>query len=165
MKDRIAKIMKMENMSQQDFAAALEISPSTLSSIFNDRTQPSLTIVNKIHERFPDISLKWLLDGTEPVYEHTSSSISGLHDDSNLFSDISSGTISDSGNRNNGEYSKTADSASSSSASGSTTAIVPERIIEKVKYIDKPIRRITEINVYFDDGTYEVFVPRKKENP
>ena len=28
---------------------------------------------------------------------------------------------------------------------------------EVVKYIDKPQRRITEIRIFFDDGTYEVF--------
>ena len=28
---------------------------------------------------------------------------------------------------------------------------------EVVKYIDKPQRKITEIRVFFDDGTYEVF--------
>lgn len=28
---------------------------------------------------------------------------------------------------------------------------------EVVKYIDKPQRKITEIRIFFDDGTYEVF--------
>lgn len=30
-------------------------------------------------------------------------------------------------------------------------------IHEVVKYIDKPQRKITEIRVFFDDGTYETF--------
>jgi hypothetical protein len=28
---------------------------------------------------------------------------------------------------------------------------------EVVKYLDKPQRRITEIRVFYDDGTYETF--------
>ena len=30
-------------------------------------------------------------------------------------------------------------------------------IREVVKYVDKPQRRITEIRIFFDDGTYETF--------
>ena len=30
-------------------------------------------------------------------------------------------------------------------------------IKETIKYIDKPQRKITEIRIFFDDGTYEVF--------
>ena len=31
----------------------------------------------------------------------------------------------------------------------------------EVKYIDKPQRRITEIRIFFDDQTWETFVPKK----
>lgn len=159
MKDRIAQIMKRENMTQQDFAAALDISPSTLSSIFNDRTQPSLTIVYKIHERFPAINMMWLLYGQGDMYNAADGDkqTSKTSDSSNARKlpasqdGISSGSVAAS---SPGLF----DMASQSSA-----APVTERVIEKVKYIDKPPRRITEINVYFDDGTYEVFVPRKKD--
>ncbi|HIU89329.1 MAG TPA: helix-turn-helix transcriptional regulator, partial [Candidatus Caccomonas pullistercoris] len=37
MKDRIRKIMELANLSQQEFAARLEMSPASLSSIFNGR--------------------------------------------------------------------------------------------------------------------------------
>jgi hypothetical protein len=30
-----------------------------------------------------------------------------------------------------------------------------------VKYIDKPQRNITEIRIFFDDQTWETFVPKK----
>lgn len=160
MKDRIAQIMKSEQMTQQDFAAALDISPSTLSSIFNDRTQPSLTIVNKIHERFPGISLTWLLYGNGDMYEATGKEQPQPETVSTPSTPENSPASQD--NRPSG--------STPSSSLGlfdgmpeKTGTPVTERVIEKVKYIDKPPRRITEINVYFDDGTYEVFVPRKKE--
>lgn len=159
MKDRIAQIMKRENMTQQDFAAALDISPSTLSSIFNDRTQPSLTIVYKIHDRFPAINMMWLLYGQGDMYN------SG--DNNKKDTDISGV----SGDRQ-AEVPQNGNASGNGSASSPGLFDMPpqkpstpltERVIEKVKYIDKPPRRITEINVYFDDGTYEVFVPRRKE--
>jgi hypothetical protein len=33
---------------------------------------------------------------------------------------------------------------------------------QEVKIIDKPQRRITEIRVFYDDQTWETFVPQKK---
>jgi len=33
---------------------------------------------------------------------------------------------------------------------------------EEVKIIDKPARRVTEIRIYYDDQTWESFVPSKK---
>lgn len=155
MKERIAQIMKSENMTQQDFASAIDISPSTLSSIFNERTQPSLAIVYKIHERFPNINLTWLLYGTGEMYERRDlqsednasvSSESAIKKDANSVSPTMGGTNDLFG------------SMGKKQVEPST-----EKVIEKVKYIDKPLRRITEINVYFDDGTYEVFVPRRKD--
>ena len=32
---------------------------------------------------------------------------------------------------------------------------------ENVKYIDKPQRKITEIRIFYDDQTWETFVPKK----
>lgn len=143
MKDRIAQIMKSEKMTQQDFAAALDISPSTLSSIFNERTQPSLTIVYKILERFPNINIDWLLNGRGEMYKTPETTTASPENDgtSGIKAPLDLFGNSDENNE-----------------------IPPkDRIVERVKYIDKPQRRITEISVYFDDGTYEVFVPRKRE--
>ena len=33
---------------------------------------------------------------------------------------------------------------------------------EEVKTVDKPVRHVTEIRVYYDDQTWESFVPAKK---
>ena len=33
---------------------------------------------------------------------------------------------------------------------------------EEIKNIDKPARRVTEIRVFYDDQTWESFVPAKK---
>ena len=48
MKDRIKQIMDSQQMSQQSFAAFLDISPATLSSIFTGRTKPTLSTVEAI---------------------------------------------------------------------------------------------------------------------
>ena len=38
----------------------------------------------------------------------------------------------------------------------------PEIAREEMKIIDKQPRKVTEIRVYYDDQTYETFVPAKK---
>lgn len=159
MKDRIVQIMKSENMTQQDFAAALDISPSTLSSIFNDRTQPSLAIVNKIHDRFPNVNLMWLLYGQGEMYMTADTNGQPFVSPLSRASDDLSGAL----NKDRSVSDNTSSLDLFEVSQKNPVPSVPERVIERVKYIDKPSRRITEINVYFDDGTYEVFVPRKKD--
>ena len=38
----------------------------------------------------------------------------------------------------------------------------PEYVREEIRLVDKEPRRVTEIRVYYDDQTYETFVPAKK---
>ena len=136
MKDRIYQLMKYQGMSQKEFAATLCIAEGTLSGIFTGRTKPSNNIVNAIHECFPHISINWLMFGEGEM----------LLDDA---------------------PSQTQDAASAQAdlfASGappsfdvvSPSSPVPQ-IQEVVKYIDKPQRKITEIRVFYDDGTFETF--------
>ena len=39
MKDRIRKVMESQNMTQQEFADFVHISPASLSSVFTGRTR------------------------------------------------------------------------------------------------------------------------------
>ena len=64
MKDRIKQIMDSQHMTQQEFAAFVGIAPATLSNIFNDKTRPSLNIVEAIKKKIPDINTDWLMFGS-----------------------------------------------------------------------------------------------------
>jgi transcriptional regulator with XRE-family HTH domain len=59
MKDRVRQVMTWAKLSQQDFATYLEISPASLSSIFNGRTNPTNNHVQAIHRAFPEINVNW----------------------------------------------------------------------------------------------------------
>lgn len=67
MKDRIRQIMEAKHLTQQNFASLIGISTASLSSIFNDRTKPTLNTVGAIKNTFPDISTDWLLYGIGPM--------------------------------------------------------------------------------------------------
>ena len=60
--------MESQHMTQQVFAEFLGMAPATLSGIFNDRTRPTLNVVEAIKKKFPDISTDWLMFGKEPMY-------------------------------------------------------------------------------------------------
>jgi transcriptional regulator with XRE-family HTH domain len=163
MKDRIHKIMEKTQMTQQDFAAKLGISPASLSSIFNGRTNPSNNQVQAIHRCFPEININWLMFGEGDMYEPTPGTAPPTSQEASL-TPLSDGTLPL-------NFKEVADLNSSDSPQFRIQNSMPtpptqrteakEVIHETIKYIDKPQRKITEIRVFFDDGTYETFSAQK----
>ena len=68
MKDRIRKVMESQQMTQQEFADFIHISPASLSSIFTGRTRPTIATVEAIKKSLPDVSTEWLLFGVGDMY-------------------------------------------------------------------------------------------------
>ena len=154
MKDRIRHIMESQHMTQQVFAQFINIAPATLSGIFNGRTNPSLNIVQAIKNSLPSISTDWLLFGTGPMYIDQKTD-EGAAPSSNAPS--SSEQILDF------DFNSSTP-ATTSGTSSARPAMLPNvrrpdpYIINKV---EKPQRQITEIRIFFDDQTWESFVPKK----
>jgi transcriptional regulator with XRE-family HTH domain len=65
---RIEKIMEAENLSSGIFAGQIGVQNSTLSHILNNRNKPSLDVLKKILQRYPEISSDWLILGQGPMY-------------------------------------------------------------------------------------------------
>ena len=42
-----------------------------------------------------------------------------------------------------------------------TENVAKEVVKQEIRYIEKPVRKITEIRIFFDDNTYETFRPEK----
>ena len=154
MKERITKIMQKEEMSSVQFAEKIEISPSSLSHILNGRNKPSLEVVMKIHKACSYVNLPWLLYGegemeelaNDPILEDSTISGVMMLGESPLFA---SNGAEDCENRKEMEL--------------RTPVYAPKEIVrEEVKYIEKPARKITEIRIFFDNGTYETFRPDKQ---
>ena len=158
MKDRIRQIMESQHMTQQVFADYIQQSPATLSSIFNGRTRPTLNIVEAIKKKIPNISTDWLMFGAGEMYlpqnevsdqeENASNGPFQIQNPVLDFDAIPSPTPQ------NGVQQL------SNSNSVRNTRLDLER--QEVKTLDKPQRRITEIRVFYDDQTWETFVPQKK---
>ena len=144
-------------MTQREFAAALGISPSSLSSIYNGHTSPTNNHVQAIHRRFPDNNIEWLLFGEGDMVSQGGEAAA----------------TAETGAQNSGESVRpssgeeplvTSTPDGYSIQSPAQDGVIPGQVIirETVKYVDKPQRRITEIRVFYDDGTFDTF-PGKRE--
>ncbi len=67
-KDKIEKIMQIENLNSAQFAAEIGIQGSTLSHILNGRNNPSLDVLKKILNRFRTINPEWLILDAGTMY-------------------------------------------------------------------------------------------------
>lgn len=183
MKERIRQLMEAQHMNQQTFAKFTNISSASLSSIFTGRTRPTMNHVLAIMSSFPNVNPIWLLKGeggmmlTDTSASHTENENSTLFDAiedaavEGTSSNINDGVNTDkvavdmplfdtvskpysvhpsvlppvSSRNSGGKYSKT----------GGISGIHPVSTGSEV-------RKITEIRVFFDDQTWESFVPKNK---
>lgn len=147
-KDRIKLIMERENRTPGAFAESIGIQQSTLSHILNGRNNPSLDVIMKIHQRYNDIKLEWLLYGQgdmsgqqAPAFPTSSDYIPSLFDEN---PEITSNEPSEAKNRKE-------------MALGMPKNDTKEIVKQEIRYIERPPRKITEIRIFFDDNTYETF--------
>ena len=154
MKDRIRQIMEGQHMTQKTFASFIGVSEGLLSSVFNGRTRPTLNIVEAIKNSFPAINTEWLMFGKGSMFSDTKdvddnqsvTPVSGLKEGDLGLSAVD--TLPQPGRRD----------AAFQQSVGNT----PNNQAKfDVKILDKPQRRITEIRVFYDDQTWESFVPKK----
>ena len=138
MKDRIKRIMEEQHMSQQVFADFIGLSPATLSSM-----------VEAIKNKLPAISTDWLLMGIGNMYVSTPSDVEDVTHNSP------------------GEPMLDFDQPFNEHPTGSFSQGVRNTPLDNnpqtLKIIDKDPRKVTEIRVYYDDQTYETFVPMKSK--
>lgn len=67
MKTRLQYIVKNEGLTNQRFATEIGISPAAVTHILSGRNNPSLEIIAKIANRYPNYSLRWLILGELPI--------------------------------------------------------------------------------------------------
>ena len=149
MKDRIRLLMESQNMTQQTFAQFIEMSPASLSSIFNGRTKPTLNTVEAIRKKIPNISLEWLMFGKEPMYLEETMEKSSENPSQGDFGDLFS---------QSDQETSPSPGVTTSKNLGVIQISSPK---EEVKPVEKVMRQITEIRVFFDDQTYESFTAKK----
>ena len=149
-------------MTQQVFAEFLGQSPATLSSIFNDRTRPTLNIVEAIKKKIPNISTDWLMFGSGDMYLPQNPSLEGAHNQTETGSDNHTQIQNPMLDFESTPSPTPQNAAPAPQNINSVKSTHPEILREELKIVDKPQRRVQEIRVFYDDQTWETFVPAKK---
>lgn len=211
---RFKKIMSRERLPTVGvFADNIGVQQSTISHILNARNMPSMDLLTKIYERYPDLRLEWLLYGkgnmsihdeatnnngaedsvfTEPLFTGQRSNNSNAYNP-NAYGNSNAGSSTNAHSNSNvhnanantnvnaeertiriekGGVNPEKQGVNSSGVSGvsekrkemmvnSTENAPKETVIQEIRYIEKPSRKITEIRIFFDDNTYEIFKSEK----
>lgn len=183
MKERIREIMESEDYTPARFADTLDIGRAIVSHILNGRNNPSLDVISRILEAFPAINPDWLLFGTGNMYRGDnagnkpsaetleSQDVSSTEKTSfDLFSqpqtviqnekqctythpivEREAQPVSNTSQLENRE------SREDAQLGANTASTSTEIIREKVVYKTLPDRKISQIIIYYDDNTFEVF--------
>ena len=145
MEERIRLIMESQGMNQQMFSDTTGIAPASLSNIFNGRTRATNNHTNALHRAFPNLNINWLLFGEGEMFGRPVSSVqteplsSKVAPQRKLAEGEQQGLFSEE----------------------------PKQTVSPVRERDAPpqplrtpapkMRKIAEIRVFYDDGTFEAF--------
>ena len=154
-KERIEYIVNESKLTYVEFSARTGISPATLSHITSGRSKPTLQIMRGILSGFPEINPNWMFLGVGDIYLSQTSATSQNAEKSNeaqsgvrdLFSGLEvTPKVGLSEQNNTGRV-------HSSMPQLDVTSVIKQT----VEAMQRPERKITEVRIFFDDGTYEAF--------
>ena len=184
MRERIKEIIEREGMGQGQFADFIGVNRPTLSHILAGRNNPSMEVVMKIHQKFPKINVLWLLDGLgsyegDAVADYPDGVLTEDQvvdsDGMSPYERIEHSHVSSSAPSSDqpqsrfyqGElFAENPVFASESTGVSKNRKEIPLQTPQKAPYLSdtqleyakKSLqRKIVEIKIFYDDGTYETF--------
>lgn len=154
-KERIEYIIKDMGMTNVDFASRTGIAPATLSHITSGRSKPTLAILRGIIDGFPDLSPEWVLMGTGPIYKDSKQTKDNTTDGGQaveMQNDLFSANY-DTVNKNRQKQ----ESVQAPVQGPSVEDVVRTTMAAMTGVAQAQPRKVVEIRIFFDDGTYQEF--------
>ena len=141
--------MDREKLTAGAFAESIGVAQATISHILGPRNKyPSTEVILRLHQRYNDINLEWLLTGKGNMSNDPDSPEKGELDYP-LFAESAE-------NPSNG----TEERENRKEIALEMPQNAPKEIVkQEIIYKERPPRKITEIRIFFDDNTYETFKP------
>jgi len=150
MKDRIKIIMENENLTPARFADRLQINRAIVSHILNGRNNPSLDVVTRILTEMNYINPEWLLNGTGNIYKDgIESDLIPREPDLFTQNDIKPDVEPD-------EVENRTETALNKLANNTQPSV--NKPVTYIKSVDK---KINQIIIYYNDNTFEIFIPHQ----
>ncbi len=159
MNKRVIEIIERKKLTPSRFADKIGVPRSTISHIISGRNKPSLELVTKIADAFPDISLDWLIKGKSAPQQSQAT----LFDDSLEFEPQKNLTENAAKSRSTEdnlhmETGKSRISESTTNKKSSKDENYNEQIETEVQ---KKPGNVSSIIITYDDNTFDVLNPRK----
>ncbi len=169
-KDRIRELMTALGLTRQQFTDMTGISPASLSNIFNEKSKPTLNHVQAISAALPGVNTGWLVSGAGEMFLPGASP---LPDAGDGFAPAGGRTVSNTAEPD--LFSQPAPQPAPKPAPGAvirarnsgekTPEAASDAVVSPSRETDAPaaarVRRVTEIRIFYDDQTWETFVPGK----
>ena len=154
-KERIEEIIKAKKLTNVEFCNQTAMSPSGLSHILSERTKPTLSILRNIVEAFPDLNPMWVFMEQGKMFKDESQVVqsgsqSPQEDVDDIFASLKNGLTPSS-------VVKSQQSIVQPPADSTPQVNVEEVVGLTLARLQKPQRKVTEVRIFFDDGTYETF--------
>ena len=168
---RLKLFMDSIHVQSSQFADMCEIPRPSFSQLLSGRNQKvSDTLIKKIHTAYPDLSVMWLMfgEGTMLSNQDNNGSKESIQKETVKNPNESSKSIEYPNNlQENSEYlTQNGLNQPQSKSNGNIYQQLEQnkKILELQLQIDKMKknpRRVVQITVYYDDSTFETFVPSK----
>jgi DNA-binding protein len=159
-KERIMQVMAQKGLTSSQFAETIGIQRAAMSHITSGRNNPSLDVMKKILMRFPDISSDWLLMEKGPMLRVApliAETPEPKERSANLFTPSPSPLRS---TATDGVEKQTVETATPSTSLSEAPMTPDTELVPRPTQIVREVRRIM---IFYSDGTFESFVPEKKE--
>lgn len=159
-RSRIEKVIEMSNLNSGQFAIQIGVQNSTLSHILNSRNNPSLDVLKKILNRFPNISSDWLILGQGAMLrEEKKSQRLSLFDDEEENNSLSEHLVPNSSQNQESEIEATSVQMLKSEPDpiyrASSSPKTPEKMVSPSKGSDQKL--VKKIILYYTDNTFQEF--------
>ena len=162
---RLKGFMDEMGLSNSQFADQCGIPRPSLSQLLTGRNKKiSDVIVGQIHHAFPELSVLWLLFGEGAMMVSNTPSETGGDDLPNLFSEPEKFADDCTGIETQSILSGLNEGRKVASDRINTEKITNEKYADlqrEIEKIRKNPRKVIQITVYYDDSTFETFLPGK----
>lgn len=160
---RLKSLISSLGLSDSQFADKSSISRPTLSLLLSGKNKKiSDVMLTQIHEAFPEVSILWLLFGEGEMFKkETEETPTPKKEDENpIFQDNYKDNSKESNLVSLKQIENVIQNVINKSFEGSIIQL--ENVIQESSNKKSP-RKVSKITVYYDDSTFESFIPEKSE--
>ena len=153
MVNRIFTFIESQQLTPTEFADRIGVSRASISSIKTGRTQPTLSLVEKIKQHYPDIDIEWLIfgKGDTPIVNKQQDEIAISHNESKQ--EIEEKVVVDSSNNNAAnEY-----QAVYIAETPRKTDEKQQELSDRNQLMTETKRSVKKVILLYDDGSFEEF--------